>query len=241
MIHAATVRWPDQAPEASQGPIGQAEPSVGWRIWCATSAGLAAVSMTRPAAGGQRYHGRGRACAPHQIAGEHDPAARAPQRRNAMAQAGFAIAASSWAVLMGIAPMLQIRSMLRAQSSREVSLGYFTILLIGFLLWVAYGVAAGIPALIIPGTQTVWTAQPGGVPAASAWRYSTARLPMVRLSTTTSAMAPTRRSGSSSRPDPGGTGVREPLPTAGERHPQSCRGSGLGPGQHPTRHLNTST
>ncbi len=77
-----------------------------------------------------------------------------------MAQAGFAIAASSWAVLMGIAPMLQIRSMLRAQSSREVSLGYFTILLIGFLLWVAYGVAAGIPALIIPGTQTVWTAQP---------------------------------------------------------------------------------
>jgi uncharacterized protein with PQ loop repeat len=67
-----------------------------------------------------------------------------------MAQAGLAVAASSWAVLMGIAPILQIRRMLREQSSREVSLGYFTILLIGFLLWVAYGVAAGIPALIIP-------------------------------------------------------------------------------------------
>ena len=40
--------------------------------------------------------------------------------------------------------------MLREQSSREVSLGYFTILLIGFLLWIAYGVAAGIPALVIP-------------------------------------------------------------------------------------------
>jgi hypothetical protein len=28
--------------------------------------------------------------------------------------------------------------------------GYFTILLIGFLLWIAYGLAAGIPALVIP-------------------------------------------------------------------------------------------
>jgi MtN3 and saliva related transmembrane protein len=67
-----------------------------------------------------------------------------------MAQTVLATAASSWAVLMGIAPMLQIRRMLREQSSREVSLGYFTILLIGFLLWIAYGLAAGIPALVIP-------------------------------------------------------------------------------------------
>jgi MtN3 and saliva related transmembrane protein len=67
-----------------------------------------------------------------------------------MAQAGFAVAASSWAVLMGIAPILQIRRMLRERSSRDVSLGYFAILLIGFLLWIAYGVAAGLPALIIP-------------------------------------------------------------------------------------------
>jgi uncharacterized protein with PQ loop repeat len=67
-----------------------------------------------------------------------------------MAATVLATAASSWAVLMGIAPVLQIRRMLREQSSREVSLGYFTILLIGFLLWIAYGAAAGIPALVIP-------------------------------------------------------------------------------------------
>ena len=67
-----------------------------------------------------------------------------------MAQAGLAVAAASWAVLMGIAPILQIRRMLRERSSREVSLGYFAILLIGFLLWIAYGVAARNPALIIP-------------------------------------------------------------------------------------------
>jgi len=67
-----------------------------------------------------------------------------------MAQTVLAAAASSWAVLMGIAPLLQIRRMLRERSSREVSLGYFTILLIGFLLWICYGSAAGIPALVIP-------------------------------------------------------------------------------------------
>jgi MtN3 and saliva related transmembrane protein len=67
-----------------------------------------------------------------------------------MAQTVLAAVASSWAVLMGIAPLLQIRRMLRERSSREVSVSYFTILLIGFLLWICYGSAAGIPALVIP-------------------------------------------------------------------------------------------
>jgi MtN3 and saliva related transmembrane protein len=67
-----------------------------------------------------------------------------------MAQTVLAAAASSWAVLMGVAPLLQIRRMLRERSSRDVSVGYFAILLIGFLLWICYGSAAGIPALVIP-------------------------------------------------------------------------------------------
>jgi len=67
-----------------------------------------------------------------------------------MAKTILAAAASSWAVLMGIAPMPQIRRMVREQSSRQVSVGYFTILLVGFLLWIAYGAAAGILALVIP-------------------------------------------------------------------------------------------
>src|SRR5262249_45984225 len=78
--------------------------------------------------------------------------ARAPHPRSAMAVTILAGAASSWAVLMGIAPVLQIRRMLREQSSRQVSVGYFTVLLIGFLLWIAYGAAAGILALVIPNT-----------------------------------------------------------------------------------------
>ncbi|MBV9795445.1 MAG: hypothetical protein JO016_16070 [Actinobacteria bacterium] len=67
-----------------------------------------------------------------------------------MAQTFLATAASSWAVLMGIAPLLQIRRMLRQRSSREVSITYFAVLLVGFLLWIAYGAAAGLPALVIP-------------------------------------------------------------------------------------------
>jgi uncharacterized protein with PQ loop repeat len=67
-----------------------------------------------------------------------------------MAEAVLAVAASSWGVLMGIAPILQIRRMLRERSSRDVSVGYFLILLAGFVLWACYGVAAGNLALVIP-------------------------------------------------------------------------------------------
>jgi uncharacterized protein with PQ loop repeat len=62
----------------------------------------------------------------------------------------LAVAASSWGVLMGIAPVLQIRRMLRERSSQDVSLGYFTILLAGFLLWISYGITAGNMVLVIP-------------------------------------------------------------------------------------------
>lgn len=67
-----------------------------------------------------------------------------------MVTAVLAAAASSWAVLMGLSPVLQIRSMLRERSSQQVSVGYFAILLIGFALWIAYGAAARLPALVIP-------------------------------------------------------------------------------------------
>jgi MtN3 and saliva related transmembrane protein len=67
----------------------------------------------------------------------------------------LAAAASTWGVLMGIAPVLQIRRMLRERSSRDLSLGYFAILLVGFLLWVAYGVASGNLALVIPNSVSL--------------------------------------------------------------------------------------
>ena len=67
-----------------------------------------------------------------------------------MAVTGLAVAAAGWGVLMGISPVLQIRRMLRQRSSRDVSVGYFTILLVGFGLWISYGIAARNLALIVP-------------------------------------------------------------------------------------------
>jgi MtN3 and saliva related transmembrane protein len=62
----------------------------------------------------------------------------------------LAASASAWGVLMGLSPVLQIRRMLRQRSSREVSLGYFAILLAGFVLWISYGIAAGNMWLVVP-------------------------------------------------------------------------------------------
>src|SRR6201986_4558812 len=76
--------------------------------------------------------------------------ARAPHRRNARVVSLLAASASAWGVLMGLSPVLQIRRMLRERSSREVSLGYFSILLAGFLLWISYGIAAGNMWLVVP-------------------------------------------------------------------------------------------
>ena len=69
-----------------------------------------------------------------------------------MVVTGFAVAAAAWGVLMGISPILQIRRMLRQRSSRDVSVGYFAILLVGFGLWISYGIAARNLALIVPNT-----------------------------------------------------------------------------------------
>jgi MtN3 and saliva related transmembrane protein len=69
-----------------------------------------------------------------------------------MVVTGLAVAAAAWGVLMGISPLLQIRQMLRLRSSRDVSVGYFAILMIGFGLWIGYGIAARNLALIVPNT-----------------------------------------------------------------------------------------
>jgi len=52
----------------------------------------------------------------------------------------LAAVTSVWAVAMAVSPGLQIRSMLRTGSSEDVSLAYFGVLTVGFMLWVAYGI-----------------------------------------------------------------------------------------------------
>jgi MtN3 and saliva related transmembrane protein len=61
----------------------------------------------------------------------------------------LAVCAGTWGVLMALAPALQIRRIRRHRSSRDVSLGYYGVLLVGFLLWVAYGIAIDNVALMV--------------------------------------------------------------------------------------------
>ena len=64
----------------------------------------------------------------------------------------LAVIAASWGVAMALAPLLQIRTVVDQGTARGVSIGYQQVLLFGFLLWLAYGIAIGNAALIVPNT-----------------------------------------------------------------------------------------
>jgi uncharacterized protein with PQ loop repeat len=64
----------------------------------------------------------------------------------------LAVAAATWGVAMALSPLLQIRTILAHRSSRAVSAAYQQVLLVGFLLWLAYGIAIENWALIVPNT-----------------------------------------------------------------------------------------
>jgi MtN3 and saliva related transmembrane protein len=67
-----------------------------------------------------------------------------------MLETGLGLAAAAWGILMAISPALQIRKMLQHRSSREVSVAYFSVLLVGFVLWIAYGISIENWYLIVP-------------------------------------------------------------------------------------------
>ncbi len=64
----------------------------------------------------------------------------------------LAFAAATWGIAMAVSPLLQIRAIRAQGSSAGVSVGYQQVLLVGFVLWLAYGIALGNPALIVPNT-----------------------------------------------------------------------------------------
>lgn len=59
------------------------------------------------------------------------------------------LAAAVFGVAMGLSPLLQVRHMVTRGSSADVSLPFLLVLLAGFVLWLAYGVALGNAALIV--------------------------------------------------------------------------------------------
>ncbi len=62
----------------------------------------------------------------------------------------LAFIAATWAIAMALGPVLQIRKIVEYKSSGSVSIGYFLVLFVGFVLWFAYGIAASNLALIVP-------------------------------------------------------------------------------------------
>ncbi len=80
----------------------------------------------------------------------------------------LAVSAASWAVLMAVSPLLQVRRMLERRSSADVSIADLAILLPGVALWIAYGVALGNAALIVPNIVALGV---GGTAVAVARHY----------------------------------------------------------------------
>jgi len=66
------------------------------------------------------------------------------------AETALAFIASSYGILMAVSPLLQIRAILRHQSSTGVSIAYQGVLFLGFGLWFSYGIASDNWAIIVP-------------------------------------------------------------------------------------------
>ena len=58
-------------------------------------------------------------------------------------------------LLMAVAPVLQVRRMVQTRSSRDFSLGYPTLLSVGFVLWMAYGVSLGNVPMMLSNTASL--------------------------------------------------------------------------------------
>jgi len=69
-----------------------------------------------------------------------------------MVTTALGIAAASWALLMALSPLLQVREIVQRGTSEGISIVYFVVLLVGFGLWVSYGVARSDLPLVVPNT-----------------------------------------------------------------------------------------
>jgi len=67
------------------------------------------------------------------------------------------VAAAAFGVAMGLSPLLQVRHMVARGSSADISLPFLLVLLVGFVLWLAYGIALANAALIVSNTVAIAT------------------------------------------------------------------------------------
>lgn len=67
----------------------------------------------------------------------------------------LAVAAVIAGLVMAGSPILQIRRMRRTRSSMDVSLLYLSLLSLGLVVWLAYGLALGNPAMIVSNSASL--------------------------------------------------------------------------------------
>jgi MtN3 and saliva related transmembrane protein len=67
----------------------------------------------------------------------------------------LALVTTLWGLFMGLAPLLQVRVILRERDHRGTSLGWVLILLVGFTLWFAYGVVNHLVPLMVTNLVSV--------------------------------------------------------------------------------------
>jgi uncharacterized protein with PQ loop repeat len=67
-------------------------------------------------------------------------------------ETALGVAAATWGVIMALSPVMQIRRMVRLRSSRDVSIGYLMVIVVGFSVWISYGIALRNLPLIISNT-----------------------------------------------------------------------------------------
>jgi len=103
------------------------------------------------------------------VTSERGPNVRAPSLESDVSDT-LAVMAATWGVVMALSPALQIRRILQRQSSDDVSIGYLGVLLIGFCLWIAYGISIANAALIVPNSVALVV---GVVTVVVARRYRT--------------------------------------------------------------------
>jgi uncharacterized protein with PQ loop repeat len=63
--------------------------------------------------------------------------------------------ATCYGVAMSLAPLLQAQKMKRRRSSADFSLPYMTVLLVGFLIYLIYGISIGNRVLVVTNTVSV--------------------------------------------------------------------------------------
>jgi MtN3 and saliva related transmembrane protein len=74
-----------------------------------------------------------------------------------MSETVLGVVTAGWAIVMALAPALQIRRILHRRSSSDVSIGYLAVLVVGFGLWVSYGAVIGNLVLVLPNTLALLT------------------------------------------------------------------------------------